>query len=339
MKQFLFTVGLGVSDRPERWQGICEIYAKLAKGLTRLGHHCCFIVNPYAVNAKALVGFDTLIGDHTDLQKTLEQQLWNGCFVWGGRIKPDIRSADIISRFDVPIIYSELGWFPQRGTIYFDHCGTNSAMSYKKPPALKGARKLQFSLIRERACRKIYGQSYFKMLKRNADFKRKVFVPLQDETDTNITIDSPFETMDKMLQFLSENYPNHNFTTRIHPKATPPKINKYPNVEIQNPNLDPYNSLHEFGVVAGINSTMITEAAFMGCETICFGNGIAKTYGLARYIKLESPPQNLFGELEDCRSRRDDALAYLYLIKQLRQDFLTSPSYLKKSYLGKIIDL
>lgn len=336
MNNYLFTIGVGVSDRPSRWQGICTIYGHLARGLTRMGHRCRFIVNPAAFDARALAGLDAAPGSHADVAAALAEDTWHNGFIWGGRIAPDAETAALFAAGNVPVIYSELGWFPQKGTVYFDRLGTNSQMSFDTPPPLVGLRRLRFAIARRRACRTIYGQR-FGGPARPATARQQVFVPLQDETDTNITQDSPFPDMDSLLRFLSETYPDCHFTARPHPKAAPSDLSSYPNVTLQDPKANPYAELKTFDAVVGINSTMLSEAAFMGHDVVCFGNGIAKIYGIARHADPATPPARLQGP--ENRDQADAALAHLFLDRQLRQKRLSSPRYLQGTYLKQMLDL
>ena len=333
MNYYLFTIGLGVKDEPERWTAICEIYARLAVGLTKLGHKCSFLVNPAAYDARALRQFEVVFGDHEDLRSLIVNEHPDVCLIWGGRIEPDIRTIEILTEFNIPCVFSELGWFPQRGTVYFDANGTNSKMSWCQPEMMSKWESLVFGLKRAKACRKIYGRGPRSAMP--ATEARRVFVPLQDETDTNILNDSPFLRMNDMLGFLSRQYPDCEFTARVHPKAPPTHMSAYPNVTVQDREIDLYKALSEFDLVIGINSTVISEAVFLGHPAMCFGDGIAKTYGLAKQIDPRKPPRVLKAEPEDQRVR--NALAHLYLKRQLDQRKLNSPRYLKRSLSAQLL--
>jgi hypothetical protein len=335
MKNFLFTIGLGVHDAPERWTAICAIYARLARGLKHLGHRCSFLVNPSAHDASALHGLSSSPADHDDLQREVAVSRPDFCFIWGGRIPPDLHTLLILRQHNVTPVFSELGWFPQRGTIYFDLNGTNAKMS--PPPAAElsvWARSL-FHMLRRNACRSIYGRQL--NTEQPALRPKKIFVPLQDEKDTNILQDSPFLKMDDMLKHLSVHYPEAKFITRIHPKACSALLSEFPNVTIQSPQTDPYAALPSFDLVVGINSTLISEAVFLGHPAMCFGNGIAATYGLATKLNPREPPPELVPAPESLETRT--SLAYLFLHKQLNQRSLSSPRYLMRSYLRQMLKL
>lgn len=333
MSSYLFTIGLGVKDAPERWTAICGIYARLANGLTKLGHKCSFLVNPAAYDANALRKFEVVTGDHEDLCRVIATEHPDVCLIWGGRIEPDIRTAEILAEFSISCVYSELGWFPQKGSIYFDANGTNAKMSWSQPETMSKWESLVFGLKRAKACRKIYGRRPKPPMP--VTEARRIFVPLQDETDTNILNDSPFSRMNDMLGFLSRQYPDCEFTTRVHPKAPPTHLSTYPNVKVQSREVDLYKALNEFDLVVGINSTVISEAVFLGHPAMCFGDGIAKTYGLAQQIDPRTPPRVLTAKPEDERTR--NALAHLYLKRQLDQRRLDSPRYLKRSLSDQLL--
>lgn len=335
MNIYLFTIGIGVKDAPQRWTSICKIYANLARGLKKIGHRCIFLVNPNAFDAKALNEFDTYVGDHKDLDRIVVKYKPNFCFIWGGRNAADRVTIEIICKRESSPIFSELGWFPQKGTIYFDTQGTNSEISLAQPKKMTAVERLIFNTKRYFVSRHIYGcavrrQSLLRPTKR-------IFVPLQDESDTNITQSSPFKRMDEMLAFLSSKYPTYEFEARVHPKSPLTAVNKYPNVKIQDPKVNLYKSLAEFDLIVGINSTVLAESVFLGYPTICFGDGITKKYNLGTWIDSECPPDFLTPHLNSDQAQT--SLAHLFLIKQLQQRKLSSPRYLKKSYLADILAL
>lgn len=335
MNTYLFTVGLGVTDRPERWSAICGIYAKLAHGLAKLGHRVLFLVNPKAFDAPALCEFDVVCGDYSELVEVVQKLRPNVAFIWGGRTEPDRRTAKILAEYNIRTVFSELGWFPQKGTIYFDANGTNSQMSTQQLRKMAGWKRSIFKIKRTRACQKIYGRS-FHFAQKNQLAKR-VFVPLQDELDTNITIDSPFARMNDLLKFLSDQYPSCEFVARNHPKASLSYINPLPNVTMQQTKENLYDTLQDFDLVVGINSTVISEAVFLGHPAMCFGNGIARNYGLAEYINPKEPPPFLYQKAESPETL--NALNFLYMHKQLQQSNLSSPAYLQRSYLKRLLNI
>ncbi|WP_138470131.1 hypothetical protein [Poseidonocella sp. HB161398] len=335
MTNYLFTIGLGVEEAPERWTAICAIYGRLARGLDRLGHSSSFLVNPKAFDQRALQAFDAVPGDHGTLREMIGRHRMDAGFVWGGRIAADRETVGILREYGVRPIFSELGWFPQKGTIYFDDTGTNSEIGKLVSKKLPLWRQLQFSIKRKAMCKKIYGRALH--VGSESGVAKRVFVPLQDEMDTNITLDSPFSTMDQMVGFLSRRYPGCQFVVRHHPKALPAFVDSYPNVEIQSAKTNLYISMLDFDAVVGINSTVLSEAALLGHPVFCFGDGIASRFGLAKGLEPDNPPESLEIMPETAEIR--DALAYLIQYKQLDQKRLSSPGYLKKSYLNELLDL
>lgn len=337
MTRYLFTLGVGVEDRPQRWLGICPIYAGLARGLFQLGHEAHFVVNPEALDAGALAGFPVQIGDHERLRAVATREHFDFGFIWGGRIGPDLITREILEAQGIKPIFSELGWFPQKGTVYFDFQGTNSMIKFVEPKKLCPVEALKFSLARRKYCREQYNCAPRWHIRPLGPSPLQVFVPLQDETDTNITEDSPFRKMDDMIKFLSRAYPNDHFIVRPHPRADLPIIGDYPNVKLQDVSVNPIEQLGRFDLVIGINSTLLSEAAFLHHRVACFGNGLARLYKLAVPLDPMKPP-GLLQDIPD-PGLQTNAFHYLCMVKQLSQAKLSSPSYLFSTYLKDMLGL
>lgn len=337
MNSYIFTIGVGVDDRPQRWLGICSIYAELARGLIALGHYVEFIVNPLALDREALNGLPAEVGDHETLRSRLENKVFDFAFIWGGRIEPDKITREIIDMQGITCIFSELGWFPQQGTVYFDLWGTNSKISRDQLSQLSFWQKLKFYITCRKFANAQYGRGPFWYYKKLGPSPLRVFVPLQDETDTNITEDSPFSRMDDLISFLSRTYPEDIFVVRLHPRAEPPFIGDYPNVYFQDVAVNPVKALKDFDLVIGINSTLLTEAAFLRHRVACFGNGLAKLYELTAVLDTKRPPTRLQDIVDP--GLRIEAFNYLWTVKQLTQDKLSDPKYLRSTYLNEMLNL
>lgn len=297
-----------------------------------------FLVNPESYDVDALFGFEVIVGGHDTLLSLAAFQDFDFGFIWGGRIEADLLTRQIFLENSIKPVFSELGWLPQRGTVYFDLCGTNSQISRSAPaPRLAFGKMVSFECKRFLTALRVYGRVPRLVTSKLGGSPLKVFVPLQDETDTNITEDSPFLTMNELVSFLASTYPHDHFHVRPHPRARPPYIRNWPNVFFQDTSDDPIHALNQYDMVLGINSTLLTEAAFLGHRVACLGRGIASIFGLASVIDPIKPPARL-QDLPDV-GRRVDALNYLLGEKQLSQARISDPDYVRSSYLGDILNL
>lgn len=338
MTAYLFSIGVGVEDRPQRWLGICPIYANLARGLVRLGHDVSFVVNPAAFDAAALAEFPVTVGGHDALIDLSAKNRFEFGFIWGGRVDADYTTRQIFTDLGITPVFSELGWLPQKGTLYFDLQGTNSQITIAAPlRALSTFERLSFAGKRIRVARRRYDCLPRLRQPKLGSSPLKVFVPLQDETDTNITEDSPFLKMNELVGFLSRTYPKDRFVIRPHPRAERPLLDGFDNVELQDASADPIKCLGDFDLIIGINSTMLTEAAFLRHRVACFGQGIASLYGLAAVIDPMAPPAQL-QDIPDPGPRADE-FHYLLTVKQLSQSKLADPNYLLSTYLAEMLNL
>ena len=131
----LFTIAVGIPDaeKPERWNFICELYENLGKSLQQLGYKIYYAVNSKALNQSSLNGPNVYICDnHDEFDNVLSQISPNFVFCWNGNSDADTITSNKARLFGAKMIFSELGWFPQRGNIYFDAQGVNGEVSFKR---------------------------------------------------------------------------------------------------------------------------------------------------------------------------------------------------------------
>jgi hypothetical protein len=148
-------------------------------------------------------------------------------------------------RFDIPILYSELGWFPQNDHIYFDRRGTNGASSLAKMGPVS-------SFVADDE-------------NHEEDLKMVVFVPLQLDNDTNLKIFSPrFRTGRSFLSYVIEQLPEECL---IHIKPHPLDRNYHQykdfssdRVFVHEIETEVKEILPMVGHVIGINTTVLVEA-------------------------------------------------------------------------------
>ncbi|WP_444900544.1 hypothetical protein ACJJIX_19720 [Microbulbifer sp. VAAC004] len=205
--------------------------------------------------------------------------------------------------------FLEAGWLPQTGTYYEDPLGVNahSTISATKPRDI-GSEE-----------RKIVTQ--WKMLYRKK-FKDNIisdngyiFIPLQLETDTNITKFSPFTTMKSFLEW-AESHVNSsvNIIVRQHPLDRSPSLNLLP--KSSRMTIDNKTPLHQLisksNCVLGINSTVLLESLIYEKPVYAVGDGVFS--GSEAIIKVEL--EKMIPNHHTYSIKRQEELLHLLLSKQ-----------------------
>lgn len=194
-------------------------------------------------------------------------------FVWNGQHE-HLQDFMMLSKqtHEGKFVYMECGWFPQKGTIYFDTEGVNAASSIAKLPTRTLTPSEHQQLQQWLAS--YTPTSAEKMV------PKLVFVPLQVDTDTNISVYSPFKNMQELILFLERWLPpEYSAVLRPHPlqraENEPPQLR-------ENFHIDSKTEIRALidrsEIVIGINSTVLLEAIARGRPVICFGEGfLSKT--------------------------------------------------------------
>lgn len=262
----------------------------------------------------------------------------------GGRLTEDRESRRLLESVGAKVIVSELGWFPQAGTVYFDAQGTNAEVSFNKrlyaecTPVARKAFNRQRKAFYQRKAGLSWWASPPAFGVRPPDLSKPILVPLQDETDTNITLASPFRRMADFVDCLARQYPRCQFVVRPHPSAPVANLPKHDNVAYQHRDVDVYRSMNDYGLVMGINSTLLLESAMMNMPVVAFGEGIGTDTG----VFYQADPEALPADLSMLRidSRRAEAyLAFLIGQRQLFKRDLRSVLHLRRSYLADLLSL
>lgn len=345
MNSYLFTLALGVQDRPERWGSVSGYYLNLAHSLRRLGHRVVFALNPQIRVRKAFAGHECrTVADHATLDGLLAAEDFSHAFIWGGRLDADRETRARLEARGVQVLFSELGWFPQAGTVYFDPHGTNAEVSFNGRPyaeCLQAVRK-EFAKRRREFYRRKAGLGFFASPPpfsiKAPDLGKPILVPLQDESDTNITLASPFKRMADFVDCLAQNYPDYRFVVRPHPSAPAANLPRHANVTYQESAVDVYRAMADFGLVVGINSTLLLESAMMNMPVVAFGQGIGTGTGVFHELAADDLPGG-FEQVRVDSARAEAYLAFLIGQRQLFKQDLRSPRRVRNSYLGDLLGL
>lgn len=227
--------------------------------------------------------------------------VWNGNHEHLGDFNQWIRQAGRVDE----LFYAEMAWFPQKGNIYFDNQGVAglSEMAKKEWRKLPEEKEILIKRWLEKFNEEKELQNTSKGLK-HVD----VLVPLQIDSDSNITRFSPFSSMNEFVLFLQEWIPdNFSVVVRPHPKT---RLNLVEESLPKNFRVDSEAPL--FGLilnssyVIGINSTVLIEALALNKKVIAFGNGIFDTVSsICKMKKLQPFPR-------DFEVDQDSRYSFLY---------------------------
>lgn len=282
----VFPVAVGFNDRPERCHAVARFFATMGNTLRELGVESWYVCHP-----KAAKGLEPIRGDrkfiredHRDFGQLLDQIKPDVMFLWNGATDAHQITKRYADERAIPVRYAELGWLPQSTTMYFDLQGTNARSSIRRLDLSHVAihpeldewldrwRIQQLSRSPARAA----DASCCPRSSQIAEFCREgyIFVPLQDERDVNITLASPFPSMNAFVTALSMKFANERFVVRPHPQFADVAISPRTNVLLTTEGCL-HDWIHRADAVVGINSTVLIESLAWNKPTHSVGVGIA----------------------------------------------------------------
>jgi hypothetical protein len=294
MMKILLHVGVGNTIAPSRWNFVRDLFTDLARTLEALGHDCLLWVHPAANNVHPEKIFHKNIISEKVLPISYNPD-W--VFTWNGINDGD---KQVIKMFGQNrMIYSELAFLDHYKSLYFDFSGVNSKSSNLFEKLMPYDDALYERLVATYKKERLYNKPF-------------VFVPLQDENDTNITCYSPFKKMDDVLDYIETLYAKENIDIlyKKHPISNCVIKPRNRFIEVTE-NVHYYLPYAE--MVIGINSTVLIE-------TLLYHNRIITT-GLG----LTSRP--ISSEIE-----ARQYITHLYK-KQMKWDDLKNVEFMEKSYL------
>lgn len=250
---------------------------------------CCDEVNSFAGNMeKSLLAAEDnrlhLVPPLIDRFRPDRIIMWSGNFHYQRKMLKWIRDNGYAEK----IIFCEVAWFSQKEFIYFDPLGVNSRSSIcGKQYAPLGAHQLtKLKQWQDRYRNKHYSEK----LPLFSD--KRIFVPLQVDTDTSISLSSPFSSMQDFVEFLEGWIPaDYEVTFKVHPKATykyPLGSNRSNFHFMASGGVEGY--LAQADIVLGINSTVLLEGLVMGKRVVAFGDGVFTDCGVVEKAGKESDP-------------------------------------------------
>lgn len=236
-------------------------------------------------------------------------------FIWNGQQAEDLKCVEVARKQGTHIVFSELGWLPQRNTLYFDGSGVGPNMSLAKGdlPALTKDRRIELALWLSRYHKLMMPAEPFT----NVTKEGFVFAPLQVEEDSNIVKFAPqYGDMQNFIDLVGT-YITKPVIFKTHPKAKK-KAKDYkapPDCAIVD-EIDLHGTLRTADYVVTINSTVGVEALSYFKHVITVG----ATFYKGRHITLGADtPEQLHAAIDVAESRRPNKEvieSFLYALKQ-----------------------
>lgn len=276
----------------EMWVPVVRKLGLEARYICRrpLGFHTVF-KNPFPVEEKEFTQYDW-IKNKDRLLLNIYTYKPNKLLFHNG-LHPMYQDVlDEVKKLGIPIIYSELGWFPQKDHVYFDRWGTNG-QSYLA------------SLSAEAFCKKSINDNNKKDTKLTGDH---VLIITQLENDTNLIVNSPlFKKNYNFIEHVLEQIPKREkVIIKTHPldkNWEALKVFESERVQvIKEGNLDIL--IQNAKAVIGINSTVLIQALEYDVNIYSYGYGLLDNKGVTISC-IEKPLSQLWTSfMHGSRKRR-----------------------------------
>lgn len=223
--------------------------------------------NPYPVDSDKYIQFDwmkypNLLIEEIKAFKPHKIFFHNGLHPKYAAVLDRVRKAFP----DIPIVYSELGWFPQKNHVYFDVKGVNgfSHISDQSFEDFCGTSKLDLPI------NKLHGH---------------VVIVTQLENDTNLIVNSNrFKSMEKFVEYCLQHIPKtEEIIIKLHPlENDPERFERFKSERIQVLlDGDLTDLLKNSKAVIGVNSTVLLESLQYNTNVYFFGKGVISNKDVA----------------------------------------------------------
>lgn len=246
---------------------IFEIYKALGDIFRAIG-----ITTKYFVKHNEIIPLHNTIKEE-DLDKELRD--CDLLFIWNGGLSQGKEITDKCRALGIPVYFSELGWLPQNGTFYFDKKGVNyesSLLDWEYRPLNS----------REEVFLNTQQAYYHRFLAKKTGLKEPeefIFVPLQDERDSQIKLFSPcIKTMQQLVDYVCAHVPGR-IIFKTHPKFSPGELKIPENCKLYNTGTT-HDFLPEAKYIITINSTVGIEALSYFKPVIVLGNAFYEGRGI-----------------------------------------------------------
>jgi hypothetical protein len=329
-KSIVFTLALGITDRPKRWHTPGKFFVQVGDMFEAHGIDCYYFAHP-DVKLKWIDNRTSWrIESASELERIMRPLNPGYLFVWNGNFGSDRETVKVAHELGAKPVFGEIGWFPQADTMYFDFEGTNFRSS------IRGIDLSQVDVdVRIGSWIDTYTRDHAGEGISDAGY---LFVPLQDEQDTNITDASPYRRMNDFVRDLSARFPSERIVVRRHPRFMEVELDTYDNVEYRNDgNL--YDWLSAAKGVVGINSTVLLESLLYDKPVYTVGQGLASGLGVFHEF-AKAGDIVLCDEVDETmRGRRRALLSELVYRRMLQRSDLEKPDVICRYFVfTEIID-
>lgn len=315
------------------WKGgVIERFGLLRDALASLGNEAKLALHP---RSKGPVEFHREAINDRLSPMMLGKYKPDYIILWNGDLPKDDIVKNWAAKSHIPIIYIEMGWFPQEKTVYFDFRGVNASSEIR-------GKKLERISLHQRKKLHMFLQKYHREMnlsgnKLPSDF---IFVPLQVETDSNILKNSAIKTMKDLVKRVVSIFKGKIIIVRPHPKHPDVKFDGIPNIRVDT-NSDLHNLVKKARVVIGINSTVLLEALTYFKPVIALGEGLFSNHNVLIEGKDLAVPE-ILREIKKAiskekKSRMEDFLYELVFKRTYYNEHLLDPNMVKNSYWYKKI--
>lgn len=316
------------------WKGgVIERFGLLRNALVSLGNEAELTLHPRSEGPVEFHG--EMINDKLSL-KMLGEYKPDYIILWNGDLPKDDIVKNWAVKSDIPIIYIEMGWFPQEKTVYFDFQGVNASSE------IRGIKLERISLYQRKKLH-MFIQKYHREMnlygnKLPSDF---IFVPLQVETDSNILKNSAIKTMKGLVKRVAFMFKDEIIIVRPHPKHPDVKLGRIANMRV-----DTKSDLHNLVkkarvVIGGINSTVLLEALTYFKPVVALGEGLFSNHNVLIEGKNLSIAKILYeikkGISKEKKSRIEDFLYELIFKRTYYNEHLSDSNMVKSSHWYKKI--
>jgi len=211
-------------------------------------------------------GHEVLHLRRNQLPRTLD---FNHVFFCHGLHPTQAELRALCESVGVPSTIAEIGFFPQRSHFFLDRRGINAA-SMLMDDDLSWIGEAQLNRARE------FAEGYVGRY-RWTQANRYVFAPLQLARDTNITLHSPYKTMQAFIDHAERTFPGEAIVFKTHPldKTRTYRVSSG-NTLLRQGNL--FELVRDARLVYGINSTVLYESIMQGVPTRAVGDGLLKRH-------------------------------------------------------------
>lgn len=199
-------------------------------------------------------------------------------FIWNGATERNLIKS--LRHYGLPLVFAEMGFIPQNENIFFDWEGAGPNSSFAKSKVMRPGDKFLFEKFRALYCAQSRYDAPDKDIVYLVADQPILFVPLQMESDSNITSYSPYKKMSEFVKDIVSSFPDHIIVARPHPRQKDVKV------DLRDRRLIVTNTgslaywLDRSAIVCGVNSTSLIEALLFLKPTISVGEGVGKNKGV-----------------------------------------------------------